>query len=261
MNYETIEVKPVTVRIGAEIFGIDLSQPLSNRQVEEVHASLMEHQVIFFRDQHLDHDSHKRLGRYFGELAIHSGVAGLPDHPEVVEISRRRQLDLRGRRILAFGSLLQRDPADGEHPLSPHRAAGGWRHPVRQHVCRLRRAVAADEDLSRRPHRHPRRRHDLQEIRSHAHLSDQFASDRADASRHEAQMPLHQRAIRDPHQRSFERRERRRPRLSQRGVRPRALPCALPLAAQQYVGSSGWQHYVLLSLILNGTERICMDKK
>ena len=86
MAYETIQVKPLTKRIGAEIFGVDLTTPLSNRQVEEVHDSLMQHQVVFFRDQPIDHESHKRLGRYFGELMIHSGVAGLPDHPEIVEI-------------------------------------------------------------------------------------------------------------------------------------------------------------------------------
>jgi len=86
MAYETIDVQPMTVRIGAEIFGIDLGHPLSNRQVQEVHDALLEHQVIFFRDQRLEHESHKRLGRYFGDLMLHSGVAGLPDHPEIVEI-------------------------------------------------------------------------------------------------------------------------------------------------------------------------------
>ena len=78
MSYEVLDVRPMTKRIGAEIFGIDLAKPLGNREVSELHDALMEHQVIFFRDQHLDHDSHKRLGRCFGDLAYHSGVAGLP---------------------------------------------------------------------------------------------------------------------------------------------------------------------------------------
>lgn len=86
MTYEAIEVRPMTRRIGAEIGDIDLSQPLTNRQREEVHQALMEHQVIFFRDQVISHDQHKAFGRLFGELAIHSGVAGLPDHKEIVAI-------------------------------------------------------------------------------------------------------------------------------------------------------------------------------
>ena len=85
MTYESIEVKPVTRRIGAEIFGVDLASP-SNRQVQELHDALIRHQVLFFRDQHMTHDEHKAFGRLFGPLMIHSGVSGLPDHPEVVEI-------------------------------------------------------------------------------------------------------------------------------------------------------------------------------
>ncbi|MBC7669553.1 MAG: taurine dioxygenase, partial [Gemmatimonadaceae bacterium] len=39
MTYDVLDVKPMTRRIGAEIFGVDLSQPLSNRQFEEVHQA------------------------------------------------------------------------------------------------------------------------------------------------------------------------------------------------------------------------------
>ncbi|MBU0556308.1 MAG: TauD/TfdA family dioxygenase [Alphaproteobacteria bacterium] len=86
MSYDVLDVRPVTKRIGAEVFGVDLNAPLGNKVVSELHDALMEHQVLFFRDQHLEHDNHKRLGRYFGELAMHSGVSGLADHPEIVAI-------------------------------------------------------------------------------------------------------------------------------------------------------------------------------
>lgn len=45
MPYETIEVKPATAAIGAEIFGADLSKPLGNQQFQEVHDALMAHQT------------------------------------------------------------------------------------------------------------------------------------------------------------------------------------------------------------------------
>ena len=86
MSYEVLEIKPLTLRIGAEIGGGDLSKPLSNRQAEELKDAIADYQVIFFRDQHLDHESHIRFGRTFGDLVIHSGVAGLPDYPEIVPI-------------------------------------------------------------------------------------------------------------------------------------------------------------------------------
>ena len=76
MSYETINVAPVTPRIGAEVDGLTLAKPLSNRQVEELHQALAEHQVLFFRDQPLDVESHKALGRCFGELHIHPNTPG-----------------------------------------------------------------------------------------------------------------------------------------------------------------------------------------
>jgi len=86
MAYDSIEVHPITLRIGAEIGGIDLGSPLSNRQRDELHQAMAEHQVLFFRDQQLTHDAQKAFGRLFGDLAIHSGVKGLEDHPEIVAI-------------------------------------------------------------------------------------------------------------------------------------------------------------------------------
>jgi len=86
MAYNTIRVKPLTRHIGAEITGVDLAKGLDPRQLEEVKKALADHLVIFFRDQEFDHESHKRLGRQFGPLVIHSGVAGLAEHPEIVAI-------------------------------------------------------------------------------------------------------------------------------------------------------------------------------
>jgi len=83
---DSITVTPWTVNIGAEISGVDLSEPLAGRQLEAVNAALAQYQVIFFRDQHLTHDQHKAFGRLFGALAIHSGVAGIEGHKEIVAI-------------------------------------------------------------------------------------------------------------------------------------------------------------------------------
>jgi taurine dioxygenase len=85
-GYDTIEVRPLTLRIGAEIAGVDLRSAPTGQQLAELKRALAEHQVIFFRDQPLSHDELKAFGRCFGELILHSSVAGLPDHPEVVAI-------------------------------------------------------------------------------------------------------------------------------------------------------------------------------
>ena len=41
-TYRTIEVRKSTPHIGAEIFGVDLSKPLSAEQFEDVHGAFME---------------------------------------------------------------------------------------------------------------------------------------------------------------------------------------------------------------------------
>ncbi|MFT5507980.1 MAG: taurine dioxygenase [Hyphomicrobiaceae bacterium] len=86
MQYEVIKVNPMTARIGAEIEGVDLTKPLDNRTSHEVHEALKEHCVIFFRDQELDHDSHKAFGRLFGELHVHPAIPGPEGHPEILPI-------------------------------------------------------------------------------------------------------------------------------------------------------------------------------
>ena len=85
MTYDTIQVIPVTPRVGAEVLGVDLTRP-TNRQMEEIHAAFLQHQVLFFRDQKLDFDSQKRFGRHFGELHVHPAAPGPAGHPEILPI-------------------------------------------------------------------------------------------------------------------------------------------------------------------------------
>ena len=86
MQYEIIKVKPVTARIGAEIEGVDLTRALNAQAFREVHHALKEHCVIFFRDQMLDHESHKSFGRLFGELHVHPAIPGPEGHPDILPI-------------------------------------------------------------------------------------------------------------------------------------------------------------------------------
>jgi taurine dioxygenase len=75
MEFQEITVTPSSPHIGAEIGNIDLTRPLSNRQVEELHAAFAEHLVIFFRDQKISHEDQIRLASHFGPLGKHVGGA------------------------------------------------------------------------------------------------------------------------------------------------------------------------------------------
>jgi len=84
--YETITIDKLTPIIGAEIGGIDLSQPLSNRQQDEVHRALAENSVVFFRDQVISLDQHVAFGRLFGDLHVHPAAPHEPGRPELMII-------------------------------------------------------------------------------------------------------------------------------------------------------------------------------
>ena len=70
--------------IGAEIHGLDLSKPLGERTVAGIKQALLDHQVIFFRGQELDPDSHMRLAGIFGELEPpHPIFPKIESHPQI----------------------------------------------------------------------------------------------------------------------------------------------------------------------------------
>lgn len=78
-----LDVAPVTATLGAEVEGIDLSGDLDEEVVGQVRQALIEHKVLFFRDQHnLTPLSQATFGRRFGELEVHlfrPSVDGIPE--------------------------------------------------------------------------------------------------------------------------------------------------------------------------------------
>lgn len=82
MTSTRIRVDKLTAHIGAEISGVDLSQPLDDETFDALHRALMDNLVIFFRDQGITPQQHKALGRRFGELHIHPGAPILYEEAE-----------------------------------------------------------------------------------------------------------------------------------------------------------------------------------
>ena len=67
MTTDTMDVRPLTRAIGAEISGVDLTQPMSEDLQDAIYDALLEHLVIFFRDQPLEPEAHLAFARTFGE--------------------------------------------------------------------------------------------------------------------------------------------------------------------------------------------------
>lgn len=83
---KTLKIRRVAGALGAELSGVDLSQPQSDETIATIRQALNEHQVIFFRDQDLTPAQQKAFGARFGPLNIHPYVTGMTEHPEVMEI-------------------------------------------------------------------------------------------------------------------------------------------------------------------------------
>ena len=94
MTYERIQVEPVAGALGAEVSGVDLSQPLDDGTLREIHDAWMRHQVLFYRDQDITIDQHKAFARHFGELHVHPVLQQMKDqgHPEVVVLESNEEV-------------------------------------------------------------------------------------------------------------------------------------------------------------------------
>lgn len=82
----SIQIKRLAGALGAEISGVDLSKDMDAATFDAIHRAYVQHQVIFFRDQTMTPEQHKRFGRRFGTLNIHPYVKGMAEHPEIMEI-------------------------------------------------------------------------------------------------------------------------------------------------------------------------------
>ena len=80
-----MEVKLLSGALGAEIKGIDLKDT-SDQNFKKINNLLLEHKVIFFRNQKITTEEHMALAEKFGPVETHAYVKGLDKHPEIVRI-------------------------------------------------------------------------------------------------------------------------------------------------------------------------------
>lgn len=63
----SLDVRPLTGVIGAEIVGLDLARPLARPEVEALYGAWLDHIVLVFRGQALAQEDLIRVTGYFGE--------------------------------------------------------------------------------------------------------------------------------------------------------------------------------------------------
>ena len=80
----SLTLTPLSSALGAQIEGVDLTQPLSLEQRDAIEQALLTHQVIFFKNQSITPQQQARFAANFGDLHIHPIYPNVPEQPEVL---------------------------------------------------------------------------------------------------------------------------------------------------------------------------------
>lgn len=88
---ETLDIRPIGGRIGAEIHGVTLSGGLPAGIVAAIKAALLKYKVLFFRDQDQFNDlEQEKLAGFFGPIHRHLTIKSDPNAPNIFELDSRR---------------------------------------------------------------------------------------------------------------------------------------------------------------------------
>ncbi len=86
MQNGQIEVKAEADGFGAEISGVDLAAGVSGETFAAIHAAIIRHKVLVFRDQDLDDDGHLAFAERFGPLEGHINAATRHDRLPKIQV-------------------------------------------------------------------------------------------------------------------------------------------------------------------------------
>ena len=81
----TLEAVPLSGAMGAEILGANL-RDVDDKTFAAIHDILLDHGMIYFRDQDITPAQQLALARRWGEPHFHPYMPGLANHPEIIEI-------------------------------------------------------------------------------------------------------------------------------------------------------------------------------
>ena len=82
-----MHVAPLTCALGAEMTGVNLADAIDNDGLfAQINALLLQHRVLFLRDQNFSRAEHVAFAQRFGALEAHPVAGSDPEHPGLVRI-------------------------------------------------------------------------------------------------------------------------------------------------------------------------------
>jgi taurine dioxygenase len=85
-----MRVEPLTATIGAELVDVNLADAIHDEGLfGEIRAALLQHKVLFLRDQHISRAEHVAFAEQFGKLENHPVAGSHPKYPGLVQIYKQ----------------------------------------------------------------------------------------------------------------------------------------------------------------------------
>ncbi len=81
---DKLTITPLGPHIGAVIADVNLAEPLSQEQFEQLHRALLKYQVLFFRNQPITPRAQRALANRFGDLHIHPVYPHTEEAEEII---------------------------------------------------------------------------------------------------------------------------------------------------------------------------------
>ena len=86
--YRTIDVKPLSGALGAEIEGVDIASRLNEEQFAEIHRAFADFSVILFRNQSLTQEQHIAFARRWGDINVNRFFTSVAENPIIAEVRK-----------------------------------------------------------------------------------------------------------------------------------------------------------------------------
>jgi taurine dioxygenase len=87
-EYQTIEVRPLSTALGAEIRGIDLADGVGEAQFAEIRRAFGRHGAIFFPDQALAPEQHLAFAERWGAVNVNRFFRPVDGWPMIAEVRK-----------------------------------------------------------------------------------------------------------------------------------------------------------------------------
>jgi len=87
----SVEIRPLSYALGAEVCGVNISKPLDDKIIRQIHTAFLDHGILLFRGQPLTRQQHVAFSRQLGEVDDNKSKVDdkASDCPEIMVVTNK----------------------------------------------------------------------------------------------------------------------------------------------------------------------------